>query len=257
MSGHSKWSQIKRQKGANDAKRGQLFTKLGMSITLAVKLGGGEDKASNVRLRFALEQAKGANMPKKNIERAIDRGMGRTEDEARIEEIRYEGYGPKGIAFLVDAATNNRQRTVTVIKNLFERNGGTLASHGAVAWQFEPATTLTVEAKGISKDSVSLQLIDAGADDVDVAGERVIAYTKNPGNFSPFRAEVEKLPYPIVDVAFTMRPKTTIQITDPVEARKILSLTDVLEDADDVQQVYANFDIPDDVLNTLSSEGNL
>ena len=257
MSGHSKWSQIKRQKGLNDAKRGQLFTKLGTSITLAVKLGGGEDPSSNVRLRFALEQAKGANMPKKNIERAIDRGMGRIKDEARIEEIRYEGYGPKGIAFLVDAATNNRQRTVTVMKNLFERHGGTLASQGAVVWQFAPAASLTVEAKGISTDTVSLQLIDAGADDVDVAGDRVIAYIKDPRNFSQLRTEVEKLPYPIVDVAFTMRPHTTIQITDRVEARKILSFVDALEDADDVQQVHANFDIPDDVLSMLSSEGNL
>lgn len=254
MSGHSKWSQIKRQKGVNDAKRGQLFTKLGTGITLAVKLGGA-DSTSNVRLRFALEQAKRANMPKKNIERAIDRGMGRTEEEVNIEEIRYEGYGRGGVAFLVDVATDNRQRTMTALKNIFDRNGGTLASQGSVAWQFEPAASLTVDAKEMSVDTVSLQLIDAGADDVDVAGERIIAYT-TPQKFSPFRLEVEKFPYPIVDVAFTMRPKTTVQIIDPLSARQILSLTDALEDADDVQQVHANFDIPDDILSTLSSEGN-
>lgn len=256
MSGHSKWSQIKRQKGANDAKRGQLFTKFGTGITLAVKLGGSDDPSSNVRLRFALEQAKRANMPKKNIERAIDRGMNRTEEGVNLEEVRYEGYGPHGVAFLVDVATDNRQRTVTAIKNLFERNGGTLASPGSVAWQFEPAVSLTVEVKGDTPDDVSLRLIDVGADDVDIAGERVIGYV-NPKKLTTFKSEVEKLPNPIVDVAFTMRPKTTVQITDPVSARLTLSLYDALEEADDVQQVHANFDIPDDVLSRLSSEGNL
>src|ERR671918_521207 len=172
MSGHSKWSQIKRQKGANDAKRGAMFTKVAREITIAAREGGGDPDA-NYRLRLAIEKARGVNMPADNIKRAIDRASGGSAAE-QYEEIVYEGYGPGGVAILVEAATDNRNRTVADVRSLFTRSGGQLAGSGAVAWQFEPRGLITVPANGQDPDEVALAAIDAGAEDVDTSDTAVV-----------------------------------------------------------------------------------
>ena len=244
MSGHSKWSQIKRQKGANDAKRGAVFTKIGREITIAAREGGGDPDA-NYRLRLAVDKARAVNMPADNIKRAIERAAGGSAAE-QYEEIIYEGYGPGGVAILVEAATDNKNRTVADVRSVFAKNGGSLAGAGAVAWQFEPRGIVAVARNGRNPDDIALAAIDAGADDVDTESDPIEVVT-DPQNLESLRALLEDAGAKIESAEVTMQPKTLIEVDEQV-ARQNLRLIEALEDHDDVQRVSANFDLPTEVL---------
>jgi len=249
MSGHSKWSQIKRQKGVNDAKRGATFTKVARDIAIAARAGGG-DPDGNFKLRLAIEKARGVNMPADNIKRAIERGAGGGEAE-QFEEIVYEGYGPGGVAVLVEAATDNRNRTAADIRAIFTKAGGQLAGTGAVAWQFEQRGVVSIPREKQDADEVALLAIDAGADDVDTDADPLEVYTA-PGDLEKVRHGLEAAGVRIESAELTMQAKNTIEV-DPARARANLRLIEHLEDHDDVQRVTANFDIPDEVLAEAAS----
>jgi YebC/PmpR family DNA-binding regulatory protein len=245
MSGHSKWSQIKRQKGANDAKRGALFTKISREITVAARQGGADPDA-NYRLRLAVDKARRPpiNMPADNIKRAIERASGSGEGE-QYEEIVYEGYGPGGVAVLVEAATDNRNRTAAEVRSIFSKAGGQLAGSGAVAWQFEPRGLITIARDGADADEVALLAIDAGAEDVDTETDPLEIFT-SPTEVERVRQELEKAGVAIDSAESTMVAKTSVELDD-AKARQNLRLVEQLEDLEDVQRVTANFDIPEDV----------
>jgi YebC/PmpR family DNA-binding regulatory protein len=249
MSGHSKWSQIKRQKGANDAKRGALFTKVGREIAIAVRQGG-PDPDANYRLRLAVEKARSVNMPADNIKRAIERASGGDKAE-QYEEIVYEGYGPGGVAILVEAATDNRNRTAADVRSIFTKAGGQLAGAGAVAWQFEPRGVISVPRDGQDPDEVALVAIDAGADDVDTESDP-LEITTQPGDLERVRQGLEAAGVRIESAELTMQPKATVEIDDN-QVRQNLRLIETLEDHDDVQRVSANFELPDEVLLEAAS----
>jgi YebC/PmpR family DNA-binding regulatory protein len=244
MSGHSKWSQIKRQKGANDTKRGALFTKVSREIMVAARAGGG-DPDGNFRLRLAIDKARGVNMPMDNIKRAIERAAGGAEG-AQFEEIVYEGYGPGGVAVLVEAATDNRNRTAADVRSIFTKAGGQLAGAGAVAWQFEPRGLISVASDGKDADEVALTAIDAGAEDVDTSDrERVEVFTA-PAELERVRQALDDAGVPIDSAESTMVAKTTVEL-DAHRARQNLRMIEALEDLEDVQRVTANFDIPEEL----------
>jgi len=244
MSGHSKWAQIKRQKGANDAKRGQMFTKLGREITVAARNGGG-DPAANFRLRLAIQRARENNMPLDNIERAIKRATGATEGST-LEEVVYEGYGPNGAAIMVEALTDNRNRTVSEVRNVFARAGGSLGETGCVSWLFDPKGVVTIDASGRDADEIALAAIDAGAEDVRTEDDAVEVYTA-PEALESVRQTLEKSGLPISSAEITQQPKTTIEL-DEKDAIQVLKLMDRLEELDDVQRVHSNVDFPSDIL---------
>jgi YebC/PmpR family DNA-binding regulatory protein len=244
MSGHSKWSSIKRQKGVNDAKRGAVFTRVSREIMVAARSGGG-DPDGNFRLRLAIEKARSVNMPMDNIKRAIERATGAGEGE-QFEEIVYEGYGPGGVAVLVEAATDNRNRTAADVRSIFTKAGGQLAGAGAVAWQFEPRGLIAVGSNGKDADEVALAAIDAGAEDVDTSdSERVEVYTA-PGDLERVRQALDDAGVPIESAENAMVAKSTVEV-DANRARQNLRMIEALEDLEDVQRVTANFDIPEDV----------
>ena len=249
MSGHSKWSQIKRQKGANDAKRGAVFTKLGREITIAARAGG-SDPDANYRLRLAMEKARAENMPADNIKRAIERATGGSAAE-QYEEIVYEGYGPGGVALLVEAATDNRNRTAADVRAMFTKSGGQLAGAGAVAWQFEPRGVVVVSRNGMDADEVALAAIDAGADDVDTEGDPIEVLT-SPTQLEQLRQALAGTGVTIESAEVTMQPTTPIDVDEHV-ARQNLRLIESLEDLDDVQRVSANFNLPAEVLAEAAS----
>jgi YebC/PmpR family DNA-binding regulatory protein len=241
MSGHSKWSTIKRQKGANDAKRGALFTKVAREISVAARQGGGDPDA-NYRLRLAIEKARSVNMPADNIKRTIDKAVGGGEGE-QFEEIVYEGYGPGGVAILVEAATDNRNRTAAEVRSMFSKAGGQLAGSGAVAWQFEPKGLIT--ANGSDADSIALAAIDAGASDVDTTADPIEIYTE-PADLEAVRKALEAAGVEVDQAESAMIAKQTVEL-DATKARQALRLVELLEDLEDVQRVTANFDIPEEV----------
>jgi YebC/PmpR family DNA-binding regulatory protein len=243
MSGHSKWSQIKRQKGANDVKRGAIFTKMGREIAIAARAGGG-DPDGNFRLRLAIEKARAANMPADTIKRAIERATGGGEAD-QYEEIVYEGYGPGGVAVLVEAQTDNRNRTAAEVRSVFTKSGGQLAGSGAVAWQFEPRGFVTVQRAGVDPDEVALMAIDAGAEDVDTDSDPLEIYT-SPTDLEGVRRELEAAGVAIESAESAMIARQTVEL-EPAKARQALRLVELLEDLDDVQRVTANFDIPEEV----------
>ncbi|MCL4459528.1 MAG: YebC/PmpR family DNA-binding transcriptional regulator [Chloroflexi bacterium] len=249
MSGHSKWAQIKRQKAAADAKRGQIFTKLGREITLAAQQGGGDAEA-NFRLRLAIQRAREANMPHENIERAIKRGLGGGE-AATFEEIFYEGYGPGGAAILVEAMTNNRNRTAAEIRNVFARGGGNLGESGCVAWMFEPRGVITVETKGIDTDEVALLAIDAGAEDIKTEDNVVEIYTQ-PADLERVRRTLLEQKIAIIAAENALVPQTMLQL-DEDDSAKVLRLLDKLEELDEVQRVYCNVDFAESALAKYAS----
>jgi YebC/PmpR family DNA-binding regulatory protein len=244
MSGHSKWSTIKRQKGVTDAKRGALFTKVAREISVAARQGGGDPDA-NYRLRLAIEKARSVNMPSDNIKRTIEKATGGGEGE-QFEEIAYEGYGPGGVAVLVEAQTDNRNRTAGEIRSIFTKAGGQLAGSGAVAWQFEPRGLITVQRAGIDPDEVALAAIDAGATDVDTDDEDAVEIYTDPGQLERVRRGLEAAGIPIDSAESTMVARQTVGL-DSSKARQALRLVELLEELDDVQRVTANFDIPEDV----------
>ena len=244
MSGHSKWSTIKRQKGVTDAKRGALFTKVAREISVAARQGGGDPDA-NYRLRLAIEKARSVNMPSDNIKRTIDKATGGGEAD-QFEEIVYEGYGPGGVAILVEAATDNRNRTAAEVRSMFTKAGGQLAGSGAVAWQFEPRGLIAVtRGAKVDPDEVGLAAIDAGAEDVETDDDTIEIYTA-PSDLEAVRRALEGAGVPVDSAENTMVAKQTVEL-DSNKARQALRLVELLEDLDDVQRVTANFDIPEDV----------
>ena len=244
MSGHSKWSTIKRQKGANDAKRGALFTKVAREVMVAARTGGGDPDA-NFRLRLAMDKARAVNMPMDNIKRAIERATGAADGE-QFEEIVYEGYGPGGVAILVEATTDNRNRTASDVRSMFTKAGGQLAGSGAVAWQFEPRGLITVPANGRNADDLALAAIDAGAEDVDTSDPDLLEVYTSPADLERVRKSLDAGQIGVESAENTMIAKTTVEL-DAHRARQNLRLIEMLEDLDDVQRVTANFDIPEDV----------
>jgi len=244
MSGHSKWSTIKRQKGANDAKRGAVFTKVAREIAVAARLGG-PDPDANYRLRLAMEKARSVNMPQDNIKRSIEKATGGGDGE-QFEEIVYEGYGPGGVAVLVEAQTDNRNRTAAEVRSMFTKAGGQLAGSGAVAWQFEPRGLITIARTGVDADEVALAAIDAGAEDVDTDDPEAIEIFTSPSDLERIRAALEAAGVSIDSAESTMIARQTVEL-DSTKARQALRLVEQLEDLDDVQRVTANFDIPEDV----------
>ncbi len=240
MSGHSKWSSIKHKKGAIDAKRGQLFTKLAREVTMAARAGGG-DPSMNARLRLAVLKAKEANMPGDNIERAIKRGAG-TDEAFNLEEITYEGYGPGGTAVIVEAVTDNRNRTVADIRNAFSRGGGNLAESGAVAWQFDLRGIITVDASKADVDEIQLAAIDAGAEDTSAEEVSVEVYTQ-PTDLSEVRTTLEGAGYTVESAEIAPLPRTLIDL-DEKAALAALKLLERLDDLDDVQRVFSNANFP-------------
>jgi len=248
MSGHSKWSQIKRQKGVADVKRGALFTKLAREIMVAARSGGG-DADMNFRLRLAVQKARDNNMPLDNIERAIKKATG-GEDGAAMEEAMYEGYGPGGIAVLVEALTDNRNRTVSDVRAAFSRAGGRMAEAGSVAWQFENKGVISIDAAGMDGDEVALNAIDAGAEDVQV-DEEAIEVTTAPADLEAVKRALEAAGVAVANAELAMVAKATVPISED-DAGSALRLLDRLEDLDDVQRVYSNADFPDSVLAAMS-----
>ena len=248
MSGHSKWSSIKHKKGAADAKRGKLFSKLSRVITVAAKEGG-PDPAGNATLATAIQKAKDNSMPKDNIERAIQRGAGAGEGET-FETITYEGYGPAGVAVLVEAMTDNRNRTAAEVRNIFSRNNGKLGETGSVAWMFERKGSIVVDAGATDEDTLMAAAIDAGAEDVS-QDENTYEVVTDPADFLTVREQLEQAGIGYASAELAMLPKTTVKL-EQSDAKKILRLMDALEDNDDVQEVHANFDISEEVLEALA-----
>jgi len=244
MGGHSHWSQVKRQKGATDAKRGQIFTKLGREIMIAAREGGG-DPEMNPRLRLALVKGRENNMPADTVERAIKRGTGQLEGGQLIDGT-FEGYGPGGVAIMVDVLADNRNRAVASLRTTFSRGGGSLGESGCVAWQFDSKGLILIEASDRDPEEIALMAIDAGAEDVEVEDKRVEVHTA-PGDLERVRRTLEEMEVPVASAELSMVPKSTISLDDK-QAGQVLKLLDTLEELDDVQRVYSNADFPDEVL---------
>lgn len=249
MSGHSKWSTIKRKKGAIDAKRGQIFTKIIKEITLAARLGGG-DIEGNSRLRQAVLAAKEENMPKDNIERAIKKGIGGGEGAANYEEITYEGYGPGGAAVLVEIMTDNKNRTVAEIRHIFSKHGGNLGENGCVAWMFTKKGSIVIDKKAIDEDTLMELALEAGAEDVKSEDDEYEVIT-SPASFETVKKAIEAKGIKHLAARIDMISSNTVRL-EANKAEQMLKLMEKLEDSDDVQNVYANFDIDKDVMEKLS-----
>lgn len=248
MSGHSKWATIKRAKGANDAKRGALFTKLSREIIVAARQGG-PDPAANFKLRLAIQRAKANNVPNDNIERAIQKATG-AGAESNLEEVIYEGYGPGGAALLVSTLTDNRNRTVAEVRHQFTRAGGSLGEAGSVAWQFNPKGLISVPLNGHDPDEIALTAIDAGAEDVDIQDGMVEIQT-DPSTLEPVRKALEANGYTIENADFAMVPTNLVPLDDKT-AHQAMRLIENLEDLDDVQRVYSNADFSDEAMQSYS-----
>jgi YebC/PmpR family DNA-binding regulatory protein len=250
VSGHSKWSSIKHKKGATDAKRGQLFTKLAREITMAAR--GNPDPKSNASLRLAIQHAKDSNLPAVNIERAVQRAVGGG-DADKLEEVVYEGYGPGGTAVIVETVTDNRNRTVAELRLAFSRSGGNLAETGAVGWQFEPRGVITVDASEADTDDVQLAAIEAGALDVDVSGDgTVVEVITDPGAMETVRAALTQAAFNVEKAEFSRVPQNTVEL-DEKAAMAALKLLERLDDLDDVARVFSNAEFPDEVLEAASA----
>ncbi len=247
MSGHSKWASIKHKKGVVDAKRGKAFTRLIKELTVAARMGG-PDPNFNPRLRTAIAAAKAANMPKDNIDRAVKKGSGDLEG-FHYEEVIYEGYGPAGVALMVEVLTDNRNRTVADIRYILSRNSGRLGETGCVSYLFEKRGIISIEKDGVDEDALMGAALDAGAQDVIDEGSTFDVVTE-PSDLETVRETLEKKGFSIFSASVTMLPKNSIAVAGK-DAERMLRLMDALEDNDDVQNVYANFDIPDEVMEEL------
>jgi YebC/PmpR family DNA-binding regulatory protein len=250
MSGHSKWSTIKRQKGANDAKRGALFTKLSREIITAARQGGGDPEA-NHRLRMAIDKARSNSMPADNIKRAIERATGAGADAEQFEEVSYEGLGPSNVAVIVAAMTDNRNRTASEIRSVFTKSGGSLST---VAWQFEQKGVITIPLNGRDPDEVTLAAIDAGASDVGAPDGGALEVTTDPSDLEAVRSALATAGYEAESAELSMEPTTTVEVTEEKQAKAVLQFLERLEDLDDVQNVYANFDIPAELMERLEAQ---
>ena len=250
MSGHSKWSSIKHKKGAADAKRGKLFSKLSRALIVAAREGGA-DPSANLALANAIEKARSYSMPKDNIERAIARGSGQEADAAAFETILYEGYAPGGVALLVEALTDNRNRTASDVRHTFAKHGGNLGTTGAVAWLFERRGVVLVDAEAADEDELTLAAAEGGADDVEQDGS-VFQVFSAPEALTVVREAIERAGIEVQSAELTMIPKTTVEVADEAAAKKLIRLIEALEDNDDVQEVSSNFDIPEQVLEAVA-----
>jgi YebC/PmpR family DNA-binding regulatory protein len=251
VSGHSKWSSIKHRKGAADAKRGNLFSKLSRAIIVAAREGG-PDPGANLALQNAIEKARSYSMPKDNIERAIARGSGTDSDSGVFETVVYEGYGPSGVAIIVEALTDNRNRTAADVRHILAKHDGNLGGSGAVMWLFERRGIVLVAADSVDEDELLLAAAEGGADDVSLDGSS-FQVTSDPESLRAVREAVEQVGFTVESAGLTMVPKTTVEVSDEASARKILRLMDALEESDDVQDVYSNFDIPERVLEAVAA----
>lgn len=255
MSGHSKWSTIKRAKGAADAKRGLTFTKLGNAITIAAKMGNSGDPESNPRLRMAMEEARSVNMPKENVQRAIDRGLGNLPGQT-LEEVVYEGFGPSNVAFIAEAVTDNKLRTLQEMKNLFSRGGGALGGSGSTSYMFQKVGSIKVRSKGGNSEDEILEIIDGGADDVEEYLEenepKYIVYVDVTG-LSALNNYLKERGFSIESSEVLMKPTMLTEIKEKEKAEQIINFTERLESHDDIQKVYANFDIPEALLEEMQS----
>lgn len=247
MSGHSKWSSIKHKKGATDAKRGKVFTRLIKEITVAARMGGGGDPASNPRLRTAIQAAKNENMPKDNIERAIKKGTGELEG-VNYEESIYEGYGPGGAAIFIESLTDNKNRAVADIRYIFSKNGGNLGENGCVAWMFDKKGYINIEKKSVNEEKIMEIAIDAGAEDIREE-ENNIEIITSLEDFESVKEAIDDASIPYLDAEITMLPQTAAYL-EGKEAEQMIRLMEALEDCDDVQKVYTNADIPDELVNS-------
>jgi len=249
MSGHSHWAGIKYKKAAADAKRGKVWSKLARMIIVAAKQGGG-DPSANLSLRYAIDKAKAANMPKDTIEKAIKKGTGELEGTS-FEEALYEGYGPNGVAIMVEVLTDNRNRTSPEIKRIFEKHGGSLGTSGCVNWMFTKKGLITVNTANTDEEQLLEIALSAGADDMQVSGD-VFEITCEPGAYEELKKTLQEKEIPIEVAEISMVPQSTIDISDEHTAKKIISLMEAFEDHDDVQNTYANFDIPEEIVTQLS-----
>jgi YebC/PmpR family DNA-binding regulatory protein len=249
MSGHSKWSTIKHKKAATDAKKGASFTRAAREITMAAREGGA-DVSGNFRLRLAIQKAREVNMPTDNIERAIKRGTGEG-GGAQLEELRYEGYGPGGVAIMVDCLTDNRNRTASEIRSIFTRHGGSVAEPGAVGWQFKRKGVVLADPGARDPEELALEVIELGASDVRVDGGK-LEVEAEPEDFERVRGGLEEAGAKVESAELTMLPTATVPVADERDAERLLRLMEALEDSDDAQQVYANFDIETEQLERLS-----
>jgi YebC/PmpR family DNA-binding regulatory protein len=245
MSGHSKWSTIKHKKGAADAKRGKIFTKIIKEITIAARMGGG-DPEGNARLRQAIMAAKAENMPKDNIDRAIKKGTGELAGAASYEEITYEGYGPGGVAVLVEVMTDNKNRTVAEIRHIFSKHGGNLGENVCVSWIFE----IVFDKTAVNEDQLMELVLEAGGEDVKDQESEYEVIT-DPDSFEDVKAAIDEAEYDYILAEISMMPQTTVKL-DEQKAAQMLRLMEKMEDNEDVQHVYANFDIPDEIMERLS-----
>lgn len=252
MSGHSKWSTIKHQKGVADARRGQLFTKLSRDIGLAVRQGGSPDPALNYRLRLAIDKARSNNMPMETIDRAVKRAAGGGDSQEELAEVFYEGYGPGGAAIMLQALTTNRNRTASDVRTTFSRAGATLGEAGCVAWNFESKGIITLQVEPAQAEDIALVAIDAAAEDVRVEDGYVEIHTR-PEDLEAVRRELEQRETPLASAELSMAPKSTVSLGEK-EAEQTLKLLDTLEDLADVQRVYSNADFPDEALQRYSKE---
>ncbi|MBQ7560057.1 MAG: YebC/PmpR family DNA-binding transcriptional regulator [Synergistaceae bacterium] len=251
MSGHSKWANIKHRKAAQDAKRGNLFQKLVRAIIIAAKEGGG-DPAMNMRLKTAIERAKAVSVPNDNITRAIKRGTGELGDIS-YDELTYEAYGPSGIAVLVNVMTDNRNRTTPEIRALLARNGGQMGESGSVAWMFDRKGVIEVKGEGLDEDALMTLGLDSGMSDMEASDGGFTLYCE-PADLDNLQKALEDNKYVVENAEVSMIAKTPVEVSDPEAARKVLRLVDALEEHDDVQNVYSNFDIPDEVASQIEDE---
>jgi YebC/PmpR family DNA-binding regulatory protein len=249
MSGHSRWSQIKRKKGKADVERGKLFSKILREITVAARNGGGDAKM-NMRLKAAVESAKEANMPQENIKRAIQKGTGELPGE-QYEEITYEGYAPSGVAVMLQVMTSNRNRTAAELRHAFERYGGNMGASGAVAWMFDRKGVIHVDADAAGEEDVMSVVLEAGATDMRRV-EKMYEIDTPPAEMEAVRAALTKARVPIQSAEVTFVPQNTVRV-DGKDAQSVLKLLEALEDLDDVQHVYANYDIPDELMEAISA----
>jgi YebC/PmpR family DNA-binding regulatory protein len=251
MSGHSHWATIRRKKGANDAKRGQVFTRLGRELAIAAREGG-PDPEANFRLRLVVDKARNAGMPKDNIERAIRRGAGLDKDAEQFEEAMYEGYGPHGVAMLVKVVTDNKNRTISDLRRMFTRSGGNLAESGAVAWSFDQMGYISAPREGRSNEELFDMAVEAGADDVEIGDEMVEIYTA-PNTLHAVSNELQKAGLQPDTVELIMKPKTLMSLP-PKDTLSVMNVIENLEDLDDVQNVYSNLDISEEALSELEAQ---
>lgn len=248
MAGHSKWANIKHRKGAQDSKRAKIFTRLGKELTIAAKEGGG-DISFNPRLRLAVEKAKAANMPKDNLERAIKKGTGELEGVDYIE-IRYEGYGPAGTAFIVDVVTDNRNRSASEVRSTFSKKGGNLGTDGAVSWMFQKRGEIVIKADGMDSEEFMMAALEAGAEDI-VEEDGEFQVLTEPTELQTVLENLKAAGYSFEEAEIAMLPDNKVDITDLDTAKKVMGLYEALEELDDVNDVYVNFEIADDLLEQL------